>query len=91
MFEQVGAQTSIKLVEHALSPKTSEPEPILTKYEVSSISESWMSVNEPIGIWSVNNFTFQGMLEHLNVTKDKSDYLWHMTRLIILYFQLTLP
>ncbi|EOY05200.1 Beta galactosidase 9 isoform 1 [Theobroma cacao] len=80
---KVGAQTSVKLVEHALSPKISVPELVMTKNEVSSIPESWMSVNEPIGIWSVNNFTFQGMLEHLNVTKDESDYLWHMTRIYV--------
>ncbi|OMO71010.1 hypothetical protein CCACVL1_18521 [Corchorus capsularis] len=80
---KVGAQTSVKLIENALSPKRSMPELVMSKTEVSSFSESWMSVNEPIGIWSANNFTFQGMLEHLNVTKDESDYLWHMTRIYV--------
>ncbi|MBA0841023.1 hypothetical protein Goarm_003541, partial [Gossypium armourianum] len=55
----------------------------MTKNEVSSISESWMSVEEPIGIWSESNFTVQGLLEHLKVTKDESDYLWHMTRIYV--------
>ncbi|KAB2062186.1 hypothetical protein ES319_A10G136800v1 [Gossypium barbadense] len=80
---KVGAQTSVKLVENALSPKISAPELIITKNEVSSISESWMSVKEPIGIWSESNFTVQGLLEHLKVTKDESDYLWHMTRIYV--------
>ncbi|MBA0871634.1 hypothetical protein Goshw_028436 [Gossypium schwendimanii] len=80
---KVGAQTSVKLVENALSPKISAPELVMTKNEVSSISESWMSVEEPIGIWSESNFTVQGLLEHLKVTKDESDYLWHMTRIYV--------
>ncbi|KAK5793822.1 beta-galactosidase 9 isoform X2 [Gossypium arboreum] len=80
---KVGAQTSVKLVENALSPKISAPELVMTKNEVSSISESWMSVKEPIGIWSESNFTVQGLLEHLKVTKDESDYLWHMTRIYV--------
>ncbi|XP_021291339.1 beta-galactosidase 9 [Herrania umbratica] len=86
---KVGAQTSVKLVEYALSPKISVPQLVMTKNEVSGIPESWMSVNEPIGIWSVNNFTFQGMLEHLNVTKDESDYLWHMTRIYVSHEDIT--
>lgn len=48
--------------------------------EISHISKSWMTVKEPISIWSDNSFTVLGILEHLNVTKDKSDYLWLMTR-----------
>lgn len=91
MSKQVGAQTSVKLVENTLSPKISAPELVMTKNEVSSISESWMSVKEPIGIWSESNFTVQGLLEHLKVTKDESDYLWHMTRLTMVYFWITPP
>ena len=41
-----------------------------------------MTMEEPTGIWSENNFTVPGILEHLNVTKDHSDYLWHLTRYI---------
>ncbi|KAK8506257.1 hypothetical protein V6N13_100309 [Hibiscus sabdariffa] len=80
---KVGAQTAMKVVEYASSPKISAPELVMTKSEASSITESWMSVKEPIGIWSENNFTVQGMLEHLKVTKDESDYLWHMTRIYV--------
>ncbi|KAA0049141.1 beta-galactosidase 9 isoform X1 [Cucumis melo var. makuwa] len=48
--------------------------------ELSIIANSWMTVKEPIGIWSDQNFTVKGILEHLNVTKDRSDYLWYLTR-----------
>lgn len=46
----------------------------------SSISKKWMTVKEVISVWSGNNFTSQGILEHLNVTNDQSDYLWYFTR-----------
>ncbi|CAA6664073.1 unnamed protein product [Spirodela intermedia] len=38
---------------------------------------------EPIGAWEGNSFTAEGILEHLNVTKDISDYLWYVTRINI--------
>lgn len=82
MFMQVGAQTSVKMVDLDL--------PLLAHFSaqkqstihngVSYISKSWMTVKEPIGVWSENIFTVQGILEHLNVTKDHSDYLWYITR-----------
>lgn len=82
VLEQVGAQTSVKTVEPARSPLGSMS--ILQKGmredNASYISKSWMALKEPIGIWGENNFTTQGLLEHLNVTKDQSDYLWHKTR-----------
>ncbi|GAA0173430.1 galactosidase [Lithospermum erythrorhizon] len=40
-------------------------------------------IEEPIGVWGSENITFQGVLEHLNVTKDQSDYLWYMTRIYV--------
>ncbi|KAI9194696.1 hypothetical protein LWI28_008308 [Acer negundo] len=82
---KVGAQTSIKTVDFALplSPKLSVAQQSMIDSKVSSISKSWMTVKEPIGIWGENNFTVQGILEHLNVTKDHTDYLWHMTRIYV--------
>ena len=47
------------------------------------VKKSWMTFKEPIGIWSENNFTVQGILEHLNVTKDYYDYLSYMTRIYV--------
>ncbi|KAK9287776.1 hypothetical protein L1049_016216 [Liquidambar formosana] len=81
---KVGAQTSIKTVEFDLPivPNISVPRPIIQN-EVPSVSKSWMTVKEPIGVWGENNFTVQGILEHLNVTKDSSDYLWYITRVYV--------
>ncbi|KAG0491081.1 hypothetical protein HPP92_007944 [Vanilla planifolia] len=45
-----------------------------------SLSSTWMTFIEPIGIWNENSFTSEQILEHLNVTKDASDYLWYITR-----------
>lgn len=82
MFEQVAAQTSIKTAELHLpiSSDNSEYQELKSDTKSFYISKSWMTTEEPISIWSKNNFTVQGMLEHLNVTKDYSDYLWYATR-----------
>lgn len=83
MIEQVAAQTSIKTVEFDL-PLSSDNsmQKVMTENNGSYVAKSWMTVKEPVGIWGENNFTAQGILEHLNVTKDLSDYLWHLTRYI---------
>ncbi|CAI0380296.1 unnamed protein product, partial [Linum tenue] len=81
---KVTAQTSIKSVELALpmAPGISSPRQSVAE-EGSLMSGSWLVVKEPITIWSENNFTTKGILEHLNVTKDQSDYLWYFTRLYV--------
>ena len=82
VFVQVGAQTSVKMVDFDLPLflNSSEQQQSMVHNGVSYISKSWMTVKEPIGVWSENSFTAQGILEHLNVTKDNSDYLWYITR-----------
>lgn len=79
---QVGAQTTIKVVDFdsTSSVASSGPEHLMIQKEVPLVSESWMTHKEPIGVWGDDNFTVQGILEHLNVTKDRSDYLWYTTR-----------
>ncbi|KAF7837008.1 beta-galactosidase 9 [Senna tora] len=82
---KVGAQTSVKLVEFDL-PLVSNFFPALQMMGhngIAHISKSWMTIEEPISVWSKNNFTVQGILEHLNVTKDQSDYLWYATRIYV--------
>ncbi|XP_054805013.1 beta-galactosidase 9 isoform X1 [Prosopis cineraria] len=82
---KVGAQTSVKPVEFDF-PLVSNHFPVLQLMShngMSYISKPWMTVNEPIRIWSTSNFTVQGILEHLNVTKDQSDYLWYATSIYI--------
>ncbi|KAL8158433.1 beta-galactosidase 9 [Apium graveolens] len=81
---KVGAQTSIKLVELNLpSSKMYIPQLLMFQEEVTYIAHDWMTLKEPIGLWSNNNFTSRSIMEHLNVTKDKSDYLWYTTRIYI--------
>ncbi|PHT97818.1 Beta-galactosidase 9 [Capsicum chinense] len=42
-----------------------------------------MTLKEPLGVYGDKTFTSKGILEHLNVTKDQSDYLWYLTRIYI--------
>ncbi|XP_042514357.1 beta-galactosidase 9 [Macadamia integrifolia] len=82
---KVGAQISIKTLDFG-SPLPSiimEPKELLPRYEVPfANSKNWKILKETVGVWG-DNFTVQGVLEHLNVTKDKSDYLWYITRIHI--------
>lgn len=88
-MEQIGAQTSIKTVGVDVASYLDDPEPVklMAPYESDYISKTWEFVKEPIGVWSHRNFTHQGILEHLNVTKDQSDYLWYTTRSVILPYR----
>ncbi|XP_030507420.2 beta-galactosidase 9-like [Cannabis sativa] len=82
---KVAAQTSVKSVESSLSLSSdiSLSQQFGTKNFSVYVTKSWMTVKEPIGIWSNDSFTVQGILEHLNVTKDYSDYLWYISRIYI--------
>ncbi|KAH6832659.1 beta galactosidase 9 [Perilla frutescens var. hirtella] len=82
---KIGVQTSIKTVGVDAASYLHVPSSLklMSPYEVEYISKTWEFVKEPIGVWSASNFTYQGILEHLNVTKDKSDYLWYATRIYI--------
>ncbi|QCD83343.1 beta-galactosidase [Vigna unguiculata] len=82
---KVGAQTSVKLVEFDL-PTVSNIFPAQQSSHRNGIyylSKSWMTTKEPLDIWSKSSFTVEGIWEHLNVTKDQSDYLWYSTRISV--------
>ncbi|KAF3772484.1 hypothetical protein EJ110_NYTH57783 [Nymphaea thermarum] len=79
---KVQSQTSLKLLDR-LSSRFSTMTNFSFKSTASWISESWQAFDEPIGVWSPENFTMHGVLEHLNITKDSSDYLWYITRIYI--------
>jgi hypothetical protein len=81
-FAQVGAQTSVKLVGSDFPPASNilPAQQLIHHNGISRISKSWMTAKEPISIWSKSSFTAEGIWEHLNVTKDQSDYLWYSTR-----------
>ncbi|XP_075490704.1 beta-galactosidase 8-like [Primulina tabacum] len=48
----------------------------------ASIS-GWSWINEPVGISSDNAFPKVGLLEQINTTSDKSDYLWYSSSIEI--------
>ncbi|CAK7328423.1 unnamed protein product [Dovyalis caffra] len=82
---KVAAQTHIKTVEFDLPlfSNSSVPTQFIVKNEGSSKPTSWLTAKEPISLWGEENFTVKGILEHLNVTKDESDYLWYSTRIYV--------
>lgn len=52
-----------------------------SKANISEASLSdWSWFNEPVGISSDNAFTVSRLLEQINTTADKSDYLWYSLR-----------
>ncbi|KAK4483336.1 hypothetical protein RD792_010522 [Penstemon davidsonii] len=82
---KIAAQTSIKRVGHDITSSLNDyvPLKLMVPDQVAYISKTWSFAMEPIGLWSDSNFTYQGILEHLKVTKDQSDYLWYTTRIYI--------
>lgn len=48
-----------------------------------AFQSDWSWVKEPVGISKENAFTRQGLLEQINATADKSDYLWYSLSLDI--------
>ncbi|KAM7280137.1 hypothetical protein ACFE04_007271 [Oxalis oulophora] len=48
-----------------------------------AISSGWSYINEPVGISKDDAMTKLGLLEQINTTADKSDYLWYSTSIDI--------
>lgn len=42
----------------------------------------WSYINEPVGISKKDAFSKVGLLEQINTTADKSDYLWYSLRCV---------
>jgi hypothetical protein len=45
-----------------------------------ALDSDWSWINEPIGISNDNAFVKLGLLEQINTTADRSDYLWYSLR-----------
>ncbi|VAI15932.1 unnamed protein product [Triticum turgidum subsp. durum] len=77
----VGAQTSVFTFESGSPSHSSRHKPslLLPGVDGSYFSSTWWTSKEIIGTWGGESFATQGILEHLNVTKDTSDYLWYTT------------
>lgn len=51
-----------------------------------AIGTSWSWVYEPVGISKADAFKKLGLLEQINTTADKSDYLWYSFRYVGVLF-----
>ncbi|XP_047957097.1 beta-galactosidase 8-like isoform X1 [Salvia hispanica] len=49
----------------------------ITMHESSMSSASWSWYKEEAGVWGNSSFEASGLLEHINTTKDTSDFLWY--------------
>jgi hypothetical protein len=45
----------------------------------------WDVWKENPGIWGKADFVINGFVDHINTTKDTTDYLWHTTRFVSVY------
>jgi hypothetical protein len=48
----------------------------------ASKPDQWSIFTEKNGIWDKNDFVQNGLVDHINTTKDSTDYLWYMTRFV---------
>lgn len=48
----------------------------------------WEIFVEKAGIWGEADFVKNGFVDHINTTKDTTDYLWYTTRLVYFFFPL---
>lgn len=59
-----------------LKPPTMSPEKGLGSLQ-------WDVFTEKAGIWGNADFSMNGFVDHLNATKDSTDYLWYTTRFVL--------
>ncbi|CAK9153430.1 unnamed protein product [Ilex paraguariensis] len=75
---KVGSQTSIvEMVPEDLQRSIVSPDEDLK-------SPEWGVFVEKAGIWGEADFVKNGFVDHINTTKDTTDYLWYTTRLVLL-------
>jgi len=54
-----------------------------SKEDISSLETStlkWSWINEPVGISKDDILSKNGLVEQINITADRSDYLWYSLR-----------
>lgn len=74
--QQVGTPTStIEMVPEKLQPSVTTP-------EKKSKALNWEVFVEKAGIWDKADFVKNGFVDHINATKDTTDYLWYTTRFV---------
>ncbi|KAL2243811.1 UNVERIFIED_CONTAM: Beta-galactosidase 3 [Sesamum indicum] len=74
---KVGSQTSVvEMIPIDLLPSTTSPSKDLKGLQ-------WNVFKEKAGIWGDADFTKNGLVDHINTTKDTTDYLWYTTSLLV--------
>ncbi|KAM3319362.1 beta-galactosidase 10 [Capsicum chacoense] len=74
---KVGCQTSVvNMAPVDLHPTASSP-----KRDIKSLQ--WEIFKEGAGVWGVADFTKNGFVDHINTTKDTTDYLWYTTSISV--------
>ncbi|XP_076901301.1 beta-galactosidase 3-like [Bidens hawaiensis] len=74
---KVRSQTStVEMVPELLQPSMASPNKDLK-------ASNWEIFVEKAGIWGEADFTVNGFVDHINTTKDTTDYLWLTTRLFV--------
>lgn len=74
---KVGSQTSV--VE--MIPSDLKSSSLLPAKDFKGLS--WEVFEEKAGIWGNTDFTSNGFIDHINTTKDTTDYLWYTTSFLI--------
>lgn len=74
---KVGSQTSVvEMVPEELQALTTSPDKDLEALQ-------WGVFLEKAGIWGEADFAAKGFVDHINTTKDTTDYLWYTTSLLV--------
>ncbi|XP_010243525.1 PREDICTED: beta-galactosidase 3 isoform X2 [Nelumbo nucifera] len=72
---KVGSQTSVvEMIPEDLQP-------MVTSADKGSNNLHWDIFVEKTGIWGAADFVKNGFVDHINTTKDTTDYLWYTTSL----------
>ncbi|XP_059304171.1 beta-galactosidase 10 isoform X1 [Lycium ferocissimum] len=74
---KVGCQTSIVNME----PRDLHPTARSSKRDIKALQ--WEVFKETAGVWGAADFTKNGFLDHINTTKDTTDYLWYTTSIFV--------
>lgn len=50
----------------------------------------WKVFVEKAGIWGAADFVKNGFVDHINTTKDTTDYLWYTTRFVFVFAKINM-
>ncbi|XP_057787718.1 beta-galactosidase 10 [Salvia miltiorrhiza] len=74
---KVGSQTSfVEMIPTDLQPSA-------TALNKNLKGPQWDVFKEKAGIWDGADFTKNGLVDHINTTKDTTDYLWYTTSFLV--------